>query len=187
MVTILSRPVNLLPPEEKRKLRLRYLLSLATLFFVLVALAVAAGAALLVPSYLVAKNAEESATRNLDSIEKILGLKEKAGANASVLELSERVGILGSYSYTPAVMPVLSAVGASLVKGASVRTVKIKETENGKGTVTISGVADTRAALLSFSNALKAERIFSGVSIPVEQLAHEADISFSLTFPYALP
>ncbi|GEM_PF-1470391 len=179
--------VNLLPDAAKQSLTSGYYFSLATLLFFFIAVAALAGAAILAPSYLVAKSGEQSALQILDSTEKTLGLKEKNGANAGVLELVERVKILGAYEYRPAVMPVLSAIGTHVTKNISVRIVKMKKSESGKGTVTISGVAATRVALLAFVNALKTERIFTAVSIPVEQLAGESDIEFTLTFPFAIP
>jgi hypothetical protein len=179
--------VNLLPENVKESFTRRYYFSLASLFIFLIAVAAAAGVALLMPSYLVAKDSEVAYERILDSTEKNLGLKEKDGANAGVIELAERVKILAAYAYRPAVMPILAAIGQNVSKEISVKSIKIKEVESGKGTATVAGIATTRASLLGFANALKAERIFLSVSVPVEQLAGEMDIEFSLTFPYELP
>ena len=183
----LSREVNLIPREVQRSLALRYYMSLATMFFFLAAIAIGLGALLLVPSYLLAKNTVESSARYRAALEDTLGLKEKAGVTDAMSALGERVSVLASYDAAPRTALALAAVGRDLPEGVSVTKMSLQITDTGAGTITVAGVAKARGALVSFVDALRADPLFQSVSIPVNQLATDTDIPFSLSFALVKP
>lgn len=179
--------VNLLPREVKHSLRIRYYLSLATLFCFLAGVAISLGAALLVPSHLLAKNSVESSTRYQAALEETLGLKGRSGTLEEMATLAERVSILSSYETSGRTAPALAALGRDLPKGISVTKIAIQLTDSGAGTVTVAGIADARADLVALVEALKRDRLFERVAIPVGQLATDTDIPFSLSFALTTP
>ncbi|MDO8523792.1 MAG: hypothetical protein Q7R74_01025 [bacterium] len=182
-----SHGVNLLPDTTKRKFAALYYTRLFSIFIFLIALGVAMSGALLVPSYLLANAQADAAERYLAASQKSVNLGAQGGASGMFALLTERLSILTDYLRRSVTGPVLSALSGRLVKGVSVTKIAITLTGNGAGTVSVSGEAGTRDALLRFVASLQGAELFQRVSVPVSDLANEADIFFTLSFSFVLP
>lgn len=178
--------VNLLPDDAQRKLAILYYARLSASAVFLLAFAVAAGAALLVPSYLLATAEADAAARSLSASQKTSSADD--AASQTLPALSERVSILKAYPRTAAVAGILSALTRALP--ASVVLNKTAMTfggnaDAGGGTVSVSGTAGTRDALIAYAALLRGSALFGGIEVPVSELVAHTDIPFTLSFPLA--
>ena len=179
--------VNLLPEKTKRSLTLLYysrFLSAAVFF---VALAVLAGAAVLVPSYVRSIAEADAATRFLEASQKAVSLGSRGGVSGQFAALSERVKILTTYAWPASTARVLSALSTHVPKGVYLTKIAVTPTNEAAGKVSITGKASTRAGLLAFVSALQSVSAFQGVVVPVQSLASDANVDFTLAFSFNLP
>jgi len=176
--------INLLPRETQKKFTQRYYLALFSFLFFGLTIVALIGAGLLVPSYLLARSEAASAERYVGAIEETVGLKEQSGATKEVAVLAERVDILSSFENIPITAHVLSEIERALPAKVSLKAVRIQHGNPGEGAVTVTGVADSRTDLLRFSDVLKGNVFFQGVSVPIGQLVNETDVPFSFSFRF---
>lgn len=174
--------VNILPKDAQNKLRTRYYLQLLSMVFFLVAVAFAAGAGLLAPSYLLARQEADGAKQYSTALQQTLALKQAAGAGAEMLTLAEELKLMKTYQADPAIAGAVSALTAKLPKGVSITKVLIIPPGVSDGKIGIEGRSKTRTELLAFVNDLQANASFKNVAVPVSDLAGDTDLPFSLTF-----
>lgn len=179
-----ARGINLLPEKTKREFIRGYYVTFTTLIFALLALVVALGSALLVPSYLLARAEAASLERYLSALEETVGLRERAGAGRAIAELSESIDILSSFEKTRPTADIMVALDRSLPPRVFLQGVSITHFGRNAGEVRVAGIADTRSGLLAFGDALKKNELFQNVMIPVNQLVPEKDVEFSFSFPF---
>lgn len=173
--------VNLL--SETRLLARRYLLRFVTVASLALALALALGGALLVPSFFLARATAEAGERYLAALEDIVGLRERAGVARAVASDAERLSVMESYARPPVFSPLLSALSSAIPRGVILTSVSVARA-GGETAVSVGGSASTRSALLSFADALRTTPAFSVVALPVGALASESDIPFTISFAY---
>lgn len=174
--------VNLLPISDRHALTRSYYLRLGALFLFMFSIVAFAGGLLLLPSFFLARGTADAGERYLAALEETVGLRERAGVADEMQALQERVRIMRDAHGGPMSLGVLEALGKD-VPGISVSGIAFaREGEGAK--VSISGVAGTRAALLSFSTRIRENPAFSDVVFPVSQLAGEEDIPFSISAVY---
>ncbi len=177
--------VNLLPSTNQKKLRIRYFAKLATASLFLFTSVAVVGAALLVPAYVLSKNEVVATERYLDAAKKNPTL-QASGSLHEVAILKERISILNEYQGMATAGQVLARIEADVPPGVTLSGTSLTFTGKNTGTVSISGKASTRTALLSFEKTLTAERIFQGVAVPVGDLANDTNINFSLPFSFSI-
>jgi hypothetical protein len=178
--------VNLLSPQAQRTLVSRYYARFMAACAFLAAAGVLSGAALLLPSYLLANGEADAAHRFLEASQQAVALGSQGGAPGIVAVLAERVGIMRTYAHPPATARILSAVTAGGSPGISITKITVTPSDAVKGQVELTGKAATRNALLSFVQKLQGRSLFSGVTLPVSDLATGTDVPFTLSFPYSL-
>ena len=179
--------INLLPDPAKHSLRMAYYERLAIVFCILAACAVFAGAALLAPSYFLARADANAAQNYLVASSQALTGGGTAGATQTLAQLSEQISLMKSYPRAPHVAEILSQVTNHLPVGVFLTRISVTPGSSGPDTISVSGVAQTRDELLAFADALKSLPAFSGVSVPLSQLAGETNVTFSLSFTSSQP
>lgn len=180
----ISNGVNLLPRTTKRFFATQYYFTLTTVFVSLLSLVIILGGALLIPSYFLARAEAESAERYLSALEETVGLRERAGVSETMRRLSERVGILSSFENGRPTADIMVEIDRHLPSRVFLQGVSVTHSGSRAGEVTLVGIADSRADLLSFSDALKSSSLFNSVAVPVNQLVSETDVKFSFTFRF---
>ena len=174
--------VNLLPVQNQTRLSRTYYIRLATTFLSVAAVVLFVGGLLLAPSYLLARDEAESAKRYLSALDESAGLRERSGALSVVAELKEGIDLSKLFAEPATTADALSAITAHVSGGLHIGKIVFGKTEEGQVSISVTGVADTRTNLLSFAESLKADAFFEGVTLPVSQLAQDADIEFTLRF-----
>lgn len=179
--------VNLLPEITQQKLSALYWTRLAALALFLLSLAGIIGVAGLLPSYFIASAEADAAAHSLAASQQALQLGEKGGAPGTLALWTERVALLKDYPRPPLAASALSTLTAGLPPGVTFSKIVLTPEDGAHGTISLSGKAATRDALLAFVKELQGKSAFSGVSVPVADLATETDVPFSLSFSFSLP
>lgn len=175
--------VNLLSKALIRARTRRYYARLITLLALVLTLVIGVGALLVLPSFFLARAAADESARYLAALEETVGLKERAGVTKAVGALVERVKTLKDFNTPIMVAYLIDLITGAAPRGITITSFSIDRTGAG-GRVVVSGSAATRDALLSFANALKSIKQFSGVALPVSSLARDKDVPFTLSFSY---
>lgn len=178
----ISNGVNLLPDQTKRAFATKYYFAFATVFSLMLSLAVLLGGLLLTPSYFLARAEAESAERYLIALEETVGLRERAGVSEAMRRLTETIDILSSFENSRPSADIFEAIDRALPSRVFLQGVSVTHSGSRAGEITLVGVANTRAGLLGFSDALKGTPFFRNVAIPVNQLVPETNVKFSFTF-----
>ena len=110
------------------------------------------------------------------------------GAPGSASQQEDRTAIVHAQALLSTLSPLLSPTTASgLVatavaeRPATVQVYHITATAGNPGTIIISGLAGSIQAVSAYQTALRADKHFSGVSVPVGDLAGTAKGQFSIT------
>ena len=157
---------------------------LVTTLVLLINIGLVVGGVLLIPSYVVAERAAESAERYLTAIEETTSLRERAGVSQTVRALSERLRILDAVAQQSRGGAALDALLAERTSGIRITGIGFASDGGDTTALSVAGVASNRTTLLAFIDALRSAGTFGGVEVPVSQLAQDTNIPFSITATY---
>lgn len=168
--------INLLPPEEKYKVRLGRKRRIIVFFGVLSSAVWILGAVLLAPSYLFsgvharaladALVLEETSAQQSRLHETLSALRRSSAQVAAVKEFAGERRNAGD----------LLENFLRAAPGIAIETVTI--TKN--GAVAVNGIAATRADLLLFESALRNSNALESMSIPLSSIIRESNIRFNV-------
>ena len=158
----------------------------------------------LVPSLLLAQSKEENVIRELGTVENLIAQREQDAVAATVRTTREQLKVLTDITTTERVtsyIDLLVEQGGSTITLTHFEYQEVEEQEEEQpetsegeeapetvpadgvlpvAEMTIRGVAQTREALLDFVKRIEREAIFTGVDLPVSNLAERANIAFNL-------
>jgi hypothetical protein len=175
--------MNLLPKTEKETLikGFKYRFIIVVLF--LVAASFLLGFIMLLPSYLLTSGyfSASVSTNNYpsneteDSINKILNLPVEINSKLKIFQLN-----INTLSVTDSLSKIIKFVphGITLNSFSFSRNQTYKQ-KNGT-TILVSGMANDRDSLVSFSTNLKNSNSFSSVEVPVSSLTKDKNLPFSM-------
>jgi Tfp pilus assembly protein PilN len=176
--------MNLLPQQQKREIRIEFWLRAATVGLVCVAVTGAVGLAIQAPSYFLAVAKERSAQQQLAALERRdetggVGISETLRITKQKLEALEQQS-------TTTWSGVAETMLTQKPAGVSIRELSFaREAPQGQDAqvsrVNVSGVAADRRTLRSFVDELRAIEQFGEVTLPVRDLASDANLEFSIT------
>ncbi len=172
---------NLLPFEEKKKLRKEYKRRLFVVFLLMLLLAEGIMVVLLVPTFILMRSHEQDLNAQLLEYSVLAAEGEGSSFNVLLKQTTEKLNELSPLRNkartSEAVIKIVS------IKPAGVHLERFTY-KAGKdfvtGDIVIDGKSDTRDALLLFRKALEAEPSFSAIRLPVSNFALEKDIPFSV-------
>lgn len=172
---------NLLPLTAKQNVRYEYWTRVVTVWVLLIAAALFIVGTLRIPSYVFIQAEldvlEESAAEHNQEQQAFLEAKEG-------LEQADKTAALFLSGYD---MPVFSSVYEKIITlagpGISVTGVTLGRTEEGfeLAEISVTGVAQTRAGLAAFREAVVADEQFVDMNLPISNFAKDSDIAFSVT------
>lgn len=167
--------INLIPPDGKRIVRREYLARVASVWFLIAALAVASGALMLFPTYILI-------TQQLH-IEAQSAVVSEDTYNTALKELNLAHALAAKLATPPKGVPaadVLAHTEAALKDGVVLRGFSIDALAEGSQVQAV-GTAETRESLRQFIGQLEADPFFKDASVPVSDLARDVDLVFTLT------
>ena len=153
------------------------------------------GVAALVPSLLLARSKYQGALSQLSTFEELAARREGESVWNEIRGTRDELSHLGAVvQHIPVTLDIASVAAFTgtgvRVEGLELSPVSVSEDDVENGTlntpvtvrsVVIHGRATTRDALLTFVRHLERNPRFSGVELPVSNLAARADIPFALT------
>lgn len=173
--------VNLLPETAQHSLHKAYYQRLGVFALFLAALAAGSSAALLLPSYIFA-TADLMAAKQSFSDANAAVSPLSVSDRAAITQASEGIQLMRTYPRSPRIASLVAAAMHAATNGVVVTQVMVVPAPDGSAAVSISGKAADREALLSLEGALRTSGTFTGVSVPLSDLAGNADIPFALSF-----
>jgi len=171
--------INLLPLEEKKKVRGEYFarLTITGLFFLLATLAIAM--VFLISSY-VSLNTEESTARERLEAYASEEAQDAKEFDQVIKDTNKKLEILqgddrSKRIYDEVFGVIIGSKGAVRITGLTYEKDKtdIKR-------VRLAGISPDRESLLAFTNILEQENLFTNVEVPVSNFVKEHDIEFSM-------
>lgn len=173
--------INLLPPEEKKHHQHELTFRLTIISLILFSGAFLIGVILLTPAYLIANINEKAVLKELSFLEGSEESTERERISAELLTVKENLSALADDIPRESFYSIIDIVAA--YHGDAIKLSHIsygRETGEKPSELRIGGKADRRDDLLSFTEDLKKNELFSDVILPVSSLAKDRDIEFSI-------
>ena len=174
--------INLLPPEERGRIKKEYRLRVIAVYTFFIGSAIFVGFILLLPAYFLTNVVVHDAEREATVLENSSESTKREEINAKLLLTKERLRAIAEGDIRTELYEVVQKVAAHRTKAITIRSFSYTRglTEEQPSSLLISGVADTRDDLLSFTQELQDDDFFEEVVLPVSSLAKDQDIKFDL-------
>lgn len=134
---------------------------------------------LLFPSYISLRTEKATYKSESDALSKQIEVKDKEGLTVTMNQIQSDLSLV-----KPDETEIYRAINAILNQTTTqISILSLNYTRGGKSpsSISIQGIAKDRASLLTFSNNLKKELLFTSVDLPVSNLAKQTDVKFNLT------
>lgn len=172
---------NLLPQKERKRFEWEYRFRLLTILLLFLMATIVLGTVLLLPSYFVSQSKGESIGRQSELLKKTITLREGDVSVASLLATKQKINQLVDVQNQILQTEIIQTIIQNIDTDITVDAFYYTQGMGSDGEMKITGKADSRTALLSFSDRLKKESLFTRVDLPVSSLARDSDIIFSIT------
>lgn len=180
--------INLLPVEEKRKIRRMYRIRVAVVSLCFAAAMIAVSLASLLPSFFAASSKYSAAALSSQMAESE-NAAVKEDLEKRVKDANRAVSLLagsgGSSSPRGLFLEIISRKPAGIRITAISYSAEAPAAKGGaQGSppkrVIVGGTAATRENLLSFMNALKSEEMFASADLPISNFVKDRNLDFSI-------
>lgn len=168
---------NLIPPHAKKQIAVTYWMRLLSVWGLLWTCALLVGLLLLWPTYLLISSTNQAysatvatASERTAAYDEMVAELEKANERAKDIIKNKQTAKLSLF-----VTDMWKQAG----EGTAIKTIFIKR-EEGIAPISISGNATNRQALANFRDRVASLPYVASVELPIENLATNQDISFSL-------
>lgn len=172
---------NLLPKKERGRFEWEYRFRLLTVIFILLMLLFVFGTILLLPSYFISQSKEESISRQSKLLQKTISLREEGVSTTFLLSTKQKINQLITVQEQIPQTEILQVIIDNTDEDITINAFYYTQGQDFTGEMRITGKANTRTALLSFSDRLKKDDLFDRVDLPVSSLARDSNITFSIT------
>jgi len=173
--------MNLLTDTEKENLKKGLNTRFAIISLFLISLSFLIGVIMLVPSYLLTKE-----HLSIAGVSKSPEADENLSREIANLpaEINPKLEIFRSHLKDFGTVDTISKIIMFLPESVTINSLSLSRDQNQKEmkgvSVLISGIANDRDSLVSFSSSLKGSGYFSSVEIPVSNLTKEKNVPFSI-------
>lgn len=169
--------MNLLPTEQQAEIRREYYARLLTMMFFGLSGVCIIGGLLLLPVFV-------SVVSDERALQSEISILEKEGASDGSFErevdmLKKEIDMLASAD--GALISDIIILAVSYRGDVRITNIGFETGKDGIRTVSLGGIAPTRADLRAFAAALEREYQFSSIRVPVSNFVKERDIPFSLS------
>lgn len=177
--------LHLLPEDHKQKVITEYRQRVFVIFCLGILLLVLVSTIFMIPAYLSSYGKYEVVQTIKSNLQKNISRGENNQDADKVKEIVLSVETLKSYTLKEFPTDVYERILKSKPKGVTINrfvytpNVSVGVTSE-PTTVDMSGVANTRAELLRFSDALKRDKAFKSVNIPLSSFAKDRAIEYSV-------
>jgi len=176
---------NLLPERNRKILKREYYMRLIVVSLFLIAVVFTVSTASLLPAYFAAHTAYTTSETYTALIEESLARRNARTSADEVRLVNRQLQLFAEDSARVRVSGLFQALLIEKPEGVSITRISFTQEKQGDS-ISLLGEAETRDALVAFRRALESETRFSSVLLPVSDLAHIRDISFSMSILTAL-
>ena len=169
---------NLIPPAAKQDILTEYWVRIASVWFILLGAAALTLAVLHVPVYVLIQNQLQTYSSLYDNAAEESTSFEKA--EAEIVRANDTVTLLATARNVRPLVPYVSEIEALAGSAIEINSLTMSRTGTVLESIQVSGVAASREALVSFSQAVEAADNFTSAEIPLSNLAKDSNIPFTI-------
>ncbi len=167
-----------LPSPYQENIIRTYHIRLATILVSLFCLFSMVGILLALPDFTLSQARKQNADIELSLLEKNLK-EDPKNLEEEIRTINKKVEIVTNLTEHTPMLVVLDRILSHKIADIQISSLNLKRS-SGSGAITITGVAKTRDALVSFNKKLQTEPSFSKITLPVGNLARSKDIPFNM-------
>jgi Tfp pilus assembly protein PilN len=180
--------INLLPFESKKELAKEYKFRLANLTLKLLLFGVIIVTFSFVPALFSAFSGYTSLQSREAKLHTASVSREEQATLDSFDKFKNQIGVLKATSTRAFfVADVISFINEKKQADIQLTTFSFLGEDPANTTLVISGFAKTRESLAAFGDALKANKLFLSVELPVSNYSKKTNIDFTITIHFAKP
>jgi Tfp pilus assembly protein PilN len=173
--------VNLITPKHQHALTMLYVTRLITVFGLVCTAVGIAVAVLLLPTYLLIHAEVGQSAEYVQAASDIASQRAKGQSPETLQRFQASVQLLTDAGREPITARMLELTTQDLPRGVALTAIAVTYSEKGDARITISGVAQTRAVLIAYSNQLQKVPELTDVTVPVSDLVADVDGDFTIT------
>ena len=170
---------NLLPTTARSNVTREYWLRVATAWLLLVGTATFMVTTLQIPSYVLLT--EQSSGYDAMFAEVSSDNEQFESAVASILETNEISRLLGENPDAVHFTDLINELNRLANRDIELSSIRVARESGVVETISVSGDANTRSALVGFRAALEASEFFTAAELPFSNFAKDNDIPFTIT------
>ncbi len=176
----ISNMINVLPEEYKHSLKKEFYARISIVGFLMIACTGIIFTVLLIPSYLLISTKAHAAETKLEGLKEAFALAGTPLASDTVSKINHALGFFSPTE--PEITPIqlLDFISSVLPRRIVLDQIGISKIEKSYQVV-LTGFADNRDALLSFSALLKKDPRIADVILPLSSFISNQNLQFSLT------
>lgn len=179
--------INLLPEIEKKKLKKIYYFRIGVVVSGLLAIIALVSVTFILPSYFLVKAKEVVFQEQLATLKKNTTNSVDESLNTIIKDINAKLKTFPDsnkdFIFT---RDVYERIYAHKTTAITLTYVNYTQLQDGGLTVSVSGSALNRDALLAFEQALKDEPTFKGVALPISNFIKGSNIEFTISFTLTL-
>lgn len=175
--------INLIPKEEKKKMIADFYFRLAILITIMLNFCILIAFFSLLPSYFISSIKHSLINERLENLKlEPLPSSEESSLNL-MKDIDNKIISIEKFEKNK-FLPSVKIINAILLrKTPNIKITKISYEKNGlnEKKISISGIAPSREALLSFRKALEESSTFKNVNLPISNFVKGYNINFNLS------
>ncbi|MCA9359177.1 hypothetical protein KC926_03160 [Candidatus Kaiserbacteria bacterium] len=177
--------INLIPPLAKKSLLIEYWVRVATVWLMLISVALLCSAAIMWPAFvLIDGQVSVYETSAAEAMEKTADYKN---VSKDLVLSSQQAKIIVDERNIDLFSEYIDLIESLQTSSISVSQITLSREGVGIAPIRIVGIASDRQALASFRDRLLEQEIVKSVDLPISSLASDKDAHFSITVVIAKP
>lgn len=170
---------NLIPPTAKKQVKNEYWIRVASVWMMLVASGFLVVGIMFVPTLVLIQSQLDAFASEVDQAN--IQNESFVGAKATLVQANTIARTLSKESDTMQFTTLLEILETLAGAQVSINNFTFSKASGEISTISISGQAASRQALVSFSDVIEANDLFESAEIPLSTLAKDKDIPFTIS------
>jgi hypothetical protein len=171
---------TLIPEQIAKRLKKEYHIRVLILLSLFLSLGIWVGIIMLFPSYVISVTQEKKALAEAGSDTQKAQSASTTAAISQITVANSSITALQSSQDTLMISSIVEDITSRRIPGITISDFEIGRTDGTGTKILIQGKAATRVDLVAFENNLKADSRLTKVTLPVEDLASDTNISFTI-------
>ncbi|HNW71434.1 MAG TPA: hypothetical protein PKZ36_00980 [Candidatus Paceibacterota bacterium] len=174
--------INLIPIEEKKKIKIDFYFRLLSVFFVVLSFSILISSVSIMPAYISSLEKKNSVNKKLEAQKSEVMPEIDKQAQVAIKDLNTRLSVIEKAISNKYVFSQNIINEVLLKQETGIKITRIfYENDKFKGrVVTVSGIASSRQQLLLFRKAFENSGAFKSIDLPISNFVKGSDIQFTL-------